>query len=97
MDESSVHLTLLIQLSSLKVAMLLGPNAPIVFEPGMRVSHMEHVYDFYKPDLHSEYPEVDGPLSNACYIKAVDTCYSRFVDKVVNLNNSGEMRESERE
>lgn len=64
------------------VAMLLGRNAPIVFDRGLRVSHMEHVYDFYKPDLHSEYPEVDGPLSNVCYIKALDTCYNRYLDKV---------------
>lgn len=42
---------------------------------------MEHAYDFYKPDLHSEYPTVDGPLSNMCYLKAVDMCYNRYLDK----------------
>jgi hydroxymethylglutaryl-CoA synthase len=30
------------------VAMLIGPNAPIVFEPGLRATHMEDVFDFYK-------------------------------------------------
>jgi hypothetical protein len=36
--------------------MLIGPNAPISFESKYRASHMAHVYDFYKPDLASEYP-----------------------------------------
>ena len=36
--------------------MLIGPNAPIVFESKLRGSHMAHVYDFYKPNLASEYP-----------------------------------------
>ncbi|EGF77294.1 hypothetical protein BATDEDRAFT_33695 [Batrachochytrium dendrobatidis JAM81] len=64
------------------VAMLLGRNAPIVFDHRMRVSHLEHVWDFYKPDLHSEYPEVDGQLSNKCYIKALDTCYNHYLDRL---------------
>jgi len=38
------------------IAMLIGPNAPISFESKYRASHMAHVYDFYKPDLASEYP-----------------------------------------
>jgi len=42
---------------------------------------MNHVYDFYKPDLHSEYPEVDGPLSNTCYLRAVDECYKKYLSK----------------
>ncbi|KAI8928208.1 hydroxymethylglutaryl-coenzyme A synthase C terminal-domain-containing protein [Entophlyctis helioformis] len=69
------------------VAILLGRDAPVVFDQGLRVSHVEHVYDFYKPDLHSEYPEVDGPLSNMCYLKALDTCYNRYADKA---NKSGD-------
>jgi len=36
--------------------MLIGPDAPIVFESKLRASHMAHVYDFYKPNLASEYP-----------------------------------------
>jgi hydroxymethylglutaryl-CoA synthase len=63
------------------VAILLGPNAPIVFDQE-RASHFEHQYDFYKPDLHSEYPIVDGPLSNECYTKAVDVCYTRYMQKL---------------
>ena len=61
------------------MAILLGRDAPIVFDP-FRSTHCEHVYDFYKPDLHSEYPEVDGPLSNRCYTNAVDKCYNRYLD-----------------
>ena len=42
---------------------------------------MEHTYDFYKPDLSSEYPIVDGKLSIQCYLKALDICYQRFGSK----------------
>lgn len=42
---------------------------------------MEHVYDFYKPNLSSEFPVVDGKLSIQCYIGALDKCYQRYADK----------------
>lgn len=35
------------------VAMLIGPNAPLVFDRGLRATHVQHVYDFYKPNLSS--------------------------------------------
>jgi len=38
------------------IAMLIGPDAPIAFESKLRGSHMAHAYDFYKPNLASEYP-----------------------------------------
>lgn len=38
------------------IAMLIGPDAPVVFESKFRGSHMSHAYDFYKPNLASEYP-----------------------------------------
>src|SRR5438034_137839 len=60
------------------VAMLIGPNAPIVFEPGLRGTHITHAYDFYKPDLTSEYPYVDGQYSIKCYTEAVDACYRAY-------------------
>ncbi len=60
------------------VAMLVGPNAPIVAEPGLRGTYMEHAYDFYKPDLTSEYPYVDGHYSITCYIKALDAAYRDY-------------------
>jgi hydroxymethylglutaryl-CoA synthase len=60
------------------VAMLIGPNAPVVVEPGLRGSYMQHAYDFYKPDLTSEYPIVDGQFSIRCYTEAVDACYKAY-------------------
>ena len=62
------------------LAMLIGPDAPLVVEPH-RGTHMEDVYDFYKPTMVSEYPRVDGHLSNACYLRALDGCYQRYAAK----------------
>ncbi|KAK9103460.1 hypothetical protein Sjap_020714 [Stephania japonica] len=67
------------------IAMLIGPNAPISFESKFRGSYMSHVYDFYKPDLASEYPVVDGKLSQTCYLMALDTCYKRLCAKYEKL------------
>ncbi|XP_006861371.1 PREDICTED: hydroxymethylglutaryl-CoA synthase, mitochondrial [Chrysochloris asiatica] len=66
------------------VAMLVGPNAPLALERGLRGTHMEHVYDFYKPDLASEYPVVDGKLSVQCYFRALDRCYAFYRHKIQN-------------
>ncbi|PRP86049.1 hydroxymethylglutaryl-CoA synthase [Planoprotostelium fungivorum] len=60
------------------VAMLIGRDAPLVFERGVRASHVENVYDFYKPNLDSEYPSVDGHLSINCYFRALDHCYNLY-------------------
>ncbi|KAJ5773926.1 Hydroxymethylglutaryl-coenzyme A synthase C-terminal [Penicillium paradoxum] len=60
------------------VAMVIGPDAPIVFEAGLRASYITHAYDFYKPDLTSEYPVVDGHYSLRCYTEAVDACYKAY-------------------
>ena len=60
------------------VAMLIGPDAPLAFEPGMRGTYITHAYDFYKPDLTSEYPVVDGQFSLRCYTEAVDACYKAY-------------------
>ncbi|XP_075772432.1 hydroxymethylglutaryl-CoA synthase, mitochondrial [Pelodiscus sinensis] len=64
------------------VAMLVGPNAPLALERGVRGTHMEHAYDFYKPDLASEYPVVDGKLSIQCYLRALDQCYAVYRRKI---------------
>ncbi|KAJ7603420.1 hydroxymethylglutaryl-coenzyme A synthase N terminal-domain-containing protein [Roridomyces roridus] len=64
------------------VAMLIGPNAPVVFEP-VHGSYMADTYDFYKPNLSSEYPEVDGPVSVVTYIQALDNAYAAFKAKAV--------------
>ncbi|XP_010676575.2 hydroxymethylglutaryl-CoA synthase [Beta vulgaris subsp. vulgaris] len=63
------------------IAMLVGPDAPISFESKLRGSHMAHAYDFYKPNLASEYPVVDGKLSQTCYLVAVDSCYNLLCKK----------------
>ncbi len=48
---------------------------------GLRGIHMEHAYDFYKPNLSSEFPVVDGKLSIQCYIRALDKCYQRYSER----------------
>lgn len=68
------------------VALWIGPDAPIVFE-STRGSYMENAYDFYKPDFTSEYPVVDGHFSLACYVKALDQCYTNYSKKVTGDSN----------
>lgn len=62
------------------VAMLVGPDAPMPLSHE-RHSHAEHCWDFYKPEMHSEYPAVDGHLSNTVYLRSVDVCYNNFLQK----------------
>ena len=71
------------------IAMLVGPNAPLVFDRGMRAIFMKHAYDFYKPDLSSEYPTVDGKLSIQCYLSALDNCYQLYHNKHQRLRPGG--------
>jgi len=69
------------------VAMLIGPNASLVIERGLRGTFMNHAYDFFKPDLTSEFPVVDGKLSIQCYLNALDQCYKSYLSKCTdNLN-----------
>ncbi|KAL4136095.1 hypothetical protein QTP88_007662 [Uroleucon formosanum] len=63
------------------VAMLIGPGASLVVDRGLRGTYMNHVYDFYKPDLSSEYPVVDGKLSVDCYLTTLDRCYESYLSK----------------
>jgi hydroxymethylglutaryl-CoA synthase len=42
---------------------------------------MANTYDFYKPQLDSEYPQVDGPLSITTYLSALDASYARYREK----------------
>jgi len=67
--------------------MLIGPNAPIAFEPGLRGTYMQHVYDFYKPDLTSEYPYVNGSFSVNCYTESLDACYKAYNMREVLLKS----------
>ncbi|KAL0953967.1 hypothetical protein HGRIS_005127 [Hohenbuehelia grisea] len=71
-------------------AILIGPNAPVVFEP-IHGTYMANTYDFYKPNLSSEYPEVDGPVSVVTYIAALDEAYSRFREKTARLAKKAQL------
>ncbi|CAO3566973.1 unnamed protein product [Mortierella alpina] len=70
------------------IAILIGPDAPLVFDRGVRASHMSHMWDFYKPDLASEYPVVDGHYSNTCYLRSLDACYNLFAAKFSKLHST---------
>ena len=70
------------------VAMLVGPDAPLAFEPGMRGTYIKHAYDFYKADLTSEYPIVDGQYSIKCYTEAVDACYKTYHERKAKVEKS---------
>ncbi|KAJ9151344.1 3-hydroxy-3-methylglutaryl coenzyme A synthase [Pleurostoma richardsiae] len=71
------------------VALLIGPDAPIVIEPGLRGTYMQHAYDFYKPDLTSEYPYVDGHYSVNCYTEALDAAYRAYTKREAQLTQNG--------
>jgi hydroxymethylglutaryl-CoA synthase len=43
---------------------------------------MANTYDFYKPELASEYPQVDGPVSVVTYVTALDAAYSCYREKL---------------
>ena len=54
-------------------------------------NYMANTYDFYKPQLSSEYPEVDGPVSVVTYIAALDAAYSRYREKVVRAAKKAQL------
>ena len=64
------------------VAVLVGRDAPLKFDPQLRATHAAHVWDFFKPDHTVEYPTVDGALSQVCYYQALEDVYHRFCDKM---------------
>lgn len=66
------------------VACLVGPDAPLRLKQQSRSSYTADQYDFYKPQMLSEYPAVDGRLSQQVYINAVDSCYRGTMTKLEN-------------
>jgi len=50
---------------------------------------MANTYDFYKPQLSSEYPEVDGPVSVVTYVAALDAAYTAFREKQAKAAKRG--------
>jgi hydroxymethylglutaryl-CoA synthase len=64
------------------VAVLIGRDAPIAFDPRLRATHASNTWDFFKPDHTVEYPVVDGAHSQECYYRALEDCYVRLVQKI---------------
>lgn len=62
------------------IAMLVGPNSPLVLEKSLISTHMADHYDFYKPVCgpSCEYPRVEGKNSLDCYLGALEVCYKEF-------------------
>jgi thioester reductase-like protein len=65
------------------VAILVGPNAPVVLEPE-RASCMLNTWDFYKPvGWKDSYPLMrDGKHSIDCYMQCLDTCYQNMSKRI---------------
>ncbi len=70
------------------VALLIGPDAPLVMEP-VHGTHMTNSWDFYKPDLSSEYPTVDGPETLQTYLGCLDKAYDAYRAKSARLAAAG--------
>jgi hydroxymethylglutaryl-CoA synthase len=64
------------------VAILVGRDAPLSFNPRERATHASNVWDFFKPDHTVEYPTVDGALSQVCYYQALEDVYARLAEKL---------------
>lgn len=45
---------------------------------------MNDTYDFYKGDMHTNYPLVNGKLSIKCYFEALYNCYYLYRRKFLN-------------
>ncbi|KAN0063800.1 3-hydroxy-3-methylglutaryl coenzyme A synthase [Thecaphora frezii] len=69
------------------VALLIGPDAPLVLEPA-HGTHMANFWDFYKPNLSSEYPEVDGPETIQAYLGCLDKTYDAYRQRVAKLKGA---------
>jgi len=66
------------------IAFLVGPNAPITLG-SVHGTHMSNDWDFYKPDLSSEYPQVDGPETLQTYLGSLDRAYDAYRNKVATF------------
>jgi hydroxymethylglutaryl-CoA synthase len=66
------------------IAFLVGPDAPITLG-SVHGTHMSNDWDFYKPDLSSEYPQVDGPETLQTYLGSLDKAYDAYRRKVATF------------
>ena len=64
----------------------------LCFSLGLRSVQMSHAYDFYKPNLDSEYPVVDGKLSIECFLKAVEKTYHGYLKKAKQKQKTTEYK-----
>lgn len=70
------------------IAFLIGPDAPITLG-AVHGTHMANDWDFYKPDLSSEYPQVDGPETLQTYLGSLDKAYDAFRSKTATSASRG--------
>jgi len=77
------------------VALLIGRNAPLVIDLKTRSTFAVHSWDFFKPALNSEYPVVNGALSQTLYLRSLDDCYRKIIaksksfrDKSITVDNT---------
>lgn len=61
------------------MAVLVGPDAPAVINMATRASYASDVWDFFKPDMSSEYPQVRALYRVGC---AVPRCSSEVAGSV---------------
>ncbi|VDK18318.1 unnamed protein product [Anisakis simplex] len=76
-------------------AALIGPDALISFDRGLRATHMTNVWDFYKPigGGSKEFPVVNGPISLTSYMKSLDSAYRAYRQKAMRLQqNCGSLK-----
>lgn len=76
------------------VAVLIGRDAPLAFQPRERTTHAANVWDFFKPDHTVEYPTVDGALSQVCYYQALEDVYHRYCEKMEKIHTESFSAES---
>lgn len=50
---------------------------------------MDDTYDFYKGDMLTNYPSVDGKLSIKCYFDGLYNCYSTYRKRFLNKSANG--------
>lgn len=50
---------------------------------------MSNLFDFLKPRMDSEYPEVDKATSVSAYMEALDSCYATYRRKYAAAVNEG--------
>lgn len=70
------------------VALLIGRDAPLVVDLKTRTTFASHVWDFFKPDMDSEYPIVNGGVSQTCYLRSLENCYHGLISKSKKLRDT---------